>query len=242
MARYKFTIEYDGSEFSGWQIQPNAVTVEETLEQAFSVVLQQEIDLLGQGRTDAGVHAEGQVAHADLPDGTDIPKLIHRVNSMVGDAVALTGFEQADDNFHSRFDATGREYQYQVVTRKHPLLLPYSWYVFGDVDHDKLSECAAMVSGIHDFGSFCKKNEEQNGTECELLHSEWIFPGDRLLYIVRANRFLRNMVRRLAGTMIRVGEGKTSMQEFRQMIEKPGPEHATHTAPARGLILKKVFY
>lgn len=242
MPRYKLTIEYDGTNFSGWQIQPNDITIEGTLEQAFSTVLQQEIDLVGQGRTDAGVHARGQVAHVDLPENTDLEKMLLGVNRIVGEEIQVTEIELADNDFHARFDAIGRQYEYTITTRNIPTMHRYAWALFQPLDRKILEECATLLKGEIDFAGFSKYNEDNYTTLCDIQLSEFEFDGEVIRYHIRANRFLRNMVRRLVGTMVRVAQGKKSIEDFQLKLEKPAFKMPTHTAPAKGLILKKTFY
>ncbi|WP_020402346.1 tRNA pseudouridine(38-40) synthase TruA [Gracilimonas tropica] len=242
MPRYKLTIEYDGTDFSGWQIQPNAVTIEETLEKAFSTVLQQDVDLVGQGRTDAGVHARGQVAHVDLPDHTDLEKLLPGVNRMVGQKIQVTEIEPVSDDFHARFDAIARQYEYTITTRNIPVMQRYAWALYQPVDKKLLEECAALLKGEIDFAGFSKFNEDNFTTLCEIQLSAFEFDGEVIRYHIRANRFLRNMVRRLVGTMVHVAQGKKSINDFQKKLQKPAFKIPTHTAPAKGLILEKTFY
>jgi tRNA pseudouridine38-40 synthase len=242
MQKYKLTIEYDGTDFSGWQIQPKDRTVEGVLESAFSKVLQQEIDLIGQGRTDAGVHARGQVADVLLPEDTDIEKLLNGVNGLVGDEVQVTQYEEVPESFHSRFDAIGREYEYTFTTRPMPLMRHNSWAIRQPVDLTLLEDCAALLNGEFDFAGFSKFNEDNFTTLCDIQVSVFEADGEVIRYRIRANRFLRNMVRRLVGTMVRVAQGKMSMNEFKTVLEEPNSDIPTYTAPARGLVLQKVFY
>lgn len=242
MPRYKLTIEYDGTHFSGWQIQPEDITVEQTLEDAFSKVLQQPVDLIGQGRTDAGVHARGQTAHVDLPESTDMKKLLLGVNGLAGDQIQVVGFEEVDAEFHARFDAIGREYEYTIIRRPMPLLRHFSWALRQPVDVDVLHQCAALLQGEFDFAGFSKFNEDNFTTLCEIRLSEFEVEGEIIRYRIRANRFLRNMVRRLAGTMVRVAQGKMTIDQFKEALENPNSTIPTFTAPARGLVLEKVFY
>lgn len=242
MQKYKLTIEYDGTDFSGWQIQPNDRTVEGVLERAFSKVLQEEIDLIGQGRTDAGVHARGQVADVLLPEDTDIEKLLNGVNGLVGDEVQVTDYETVPVDFHARFDAIGREYEYTITTRPMPLMRHNSWSLRQPVDLTLLEDCAALLNGEFDFSGFSKFNEDNYTTMCEIQRSVFETDGEVIRYHIRANRFLRNMVRRLVGTMVRVAQGKMTIGDFKAALKEPGSNIPTYTAPARGLVLDKVFY
>lgn len=242
MPRYKLIIEFNGSEFSGWQIQPDAKTVEEEIEKAFSQVLQQSIDLIGQGRTDAGVHAQGQVAHVDLPDGTDTQKLIFGVNGMIGNHIQIHSIEGVGPEFHARFDATSREYEYSVLTKASPLNNGLAWYPAKKLDIEKLRTCATTLLGEHDFNAFSKFNEENYTTLCRVFVSEWQEREGKLTFRISANRFLRNMVRRLVGTMIEVASGRITEPEFEDLLNNRDSKKPSVTAPAKGLVLTKVFY
>lgn len=242
MPRYKLTIAYDGTHFSGWQIQPNDRTVEETLEDAFSKVLQEPIDLIGQGRTDAGVHARGQTAHVDFPDHANPDKVIYGVNGIVGDEIQIVDFEIADTEFHARFNAIAREYEYTITPKPNPLQRHYSWGLRHPVEVEKLHKCAAMLKGEFDFAGFSKFNEDNFTTVCEIHRSKFEVDEEIIRYHIQANRFLRNMVRRLAGTMVRVAQGKMTISDFKTALENPDSKIPTYTAPAKGLVLEKVFY
>ena len=242
MSRYKLTIEYDGTDFSGWQIQPNAPTVEQSLEDAFSTVLQTAIDLIGQGRTDAGVHATGQTAHVDLPETVGADDLIYKVNKLIGKEIQIVGIEKVPDDFHARFDAIGRQYEYTITKRWMPLKERYSWQLNQPIDYTQLESCAAILKGEFDFAGFSKFNEDNMTTLCDIQLSEFEQEGEVIKYHIRANRFLRNMVRRLVGTMVRVAQGKMTIEQFEEALRNPDSDIPTFTAPAAGLVLQKVFY
>jgi tRNA pseudouridine38-40 synthase len=242
MIRYKLTIEFDGTDFSGWQIQPNDRTVEEVIEKAMSTVLQKEVDIIGQGRTDAGVHATGQVAHVDLSEEVDVGELLHKTNKLIGSEVQIVDAEVVNDDFHARFDATGRQYEYTITTRWMPLRERYSWQLNQPVDFKKLEACAEILKGEFDFAGFSKFNKDNYTTLCEIQLSKFEIEGEVIKYQVRANRFLRNMVRRLVGTMVHVAQGKITQEEFLEALQNPDSKIPTYTAPAKGLVLQKVFY
>ncbi|WP_421774246.1 tRNA pseudouridine(38-40) synthase TruA [Gracilimonas sp.] len=242
MPRYKLTIEYDGTDFSGWQIQPNAPTVEQTIEDAFSTILQTDIDLIGQGRTDAGVHATGQTAHVDLPEDIEPEDLIYKANKLIGKEIQVIRVEEVADDFHSRFDATGRQYEYTITKRWMPLKERYSWQLNQPIDYAKLEECAALLKGEFDFAGFSKFNEDNMTTLCEIQLSEFEQEGELIRYHIRSNRFLRNMVRRLVGSMMRVAQNKMTVDQFEEALKNPDSGIPTFTAPAAGLVLQKVFY
>ncbi len=242
MTRYKLIIEYNGKVYSGWQIQPDAVTVEGELEKAFSKILQQPIDLLGQGRTDAGVHANGQVAHVDLPDDVDMYKLLHGVNSIVGKDAYIKTYEKVDDEFHARFDALTRSYSYRVAKFPRPLFNHISWYPGVLKDPTLCNECARMLLGEHDFSGFSKYNEENFTTLCTIETAMWSETNEAFVFEITANRFLRNMVRRLVGTSVAVAQGNYTVKDFKEMLNLEQGAKASKTAPAKGLILEKVSY
>lgn len=242
MPRYKLTIEYNGEGFSGWQIQPDARTVEGELEKAFSQILQRDIDLIGQGRTDAGVHARGQVAHVDLDNVENLQKLIFGVNGIVGNEIHIHNFEKVDSEFHARFDASSREYAYTILKSPSPLHNHMAWAQIGSIDSTVFSRCADLLRGEFDFSGFSKFNEENYTTLCTIFKSEFEEFDDRWIYRISANRFLRNMVRRIIGTMVEVAKGKITINEFTELLNNPEAEVKSFTAPAKGLVLEKVFY
>ncbi|HCD52901.1 MAG TPA: tRNA pseudouridine(38-40) synthase TruA [Balneolaceae bacterium] len=242
MPRYKLTIEYNGAAFNGWQIQPDVVTVEGEIEKALQRILQSPVDVVGQGRTDAGVHARGQTAHVDLPGSIDLQKLFHGVNGLVGADIQIVNWEEVSDDFHARFDAVYREYEYCVLKYDAPLMNNMGWWSGKVPDIEVLNEAAALIQGEHDFDGFSKFNPENYTTLCEVLLSVWEEQEGCLVYRVRANRFLRNMVRRLVGTMMEVATGKMSLREFEGMLKGEKASVSAYTAPAKGLVLQKVFY
>ncbi len=240
--RFKITVEYLGTNFSGWQIQPDARTIEGELEKAFSKILQIDIDLIGQGRTDAGVHAKDQVAHFDVDKLDNPEKLIFGVNGLVGDEIQIHSIEKVHDEFHSRFDAISREYEYTILKSHSPLKQHMSWVAPRDYDPQKLYECAQLLKDEFDFAGFSKFNEENYTTLCEIFTSEFEEDEEKFVYRIRANRFLRNMVRRIVGTMMEVASDKLSVSDFEHLLNNPEADIKTFTAPAKGLVLRKVFY
>ncbi|MEQ9308567.1 MAG: tRNA pseudouridine(38-40) synthase TruA [Balneolaceae bacterium] len=242
MPRYKLTIEFDGTNFSGWQIQPDSRTVEEEIEKAFSKILQKPIDIIGQGRTDAGVHAKGQVAHVDLPDSINPQKLIFGVNGLIGKEIEIYTIDQVHDDFHARFDAFSREYEYSITKKSSPLKRGTTWYPKYELNFERMNQCVALLSGEFDFKGFSKYNADNYTTLCTIQLCELIENEEDLKLRIRANRFLRNMVRRLVGSMVEVGKGTMTVSEFKENLENPSSELKTFTAPAKGLVLTKVFY
>ena len=242
MPRYKLTIEYDGTDFSGWQIQPDSRTVEEEIEKAMSQILQEPIDIIGQGRTDAGVHAKGQVAHVDLTDSIDKEKLLFGVNGLIGEEIQIQAIQEVHPDFHSRFDAISREYEYSLLKKASPLGNRTAWWPGQNVNIRKLEECIHLLKGEFDFSGFSKFNEENFTTLCTILKAELEEKDGMFVFRISANRFLRNMVRRLVGTMVEVGKEKLSVNEFEEKLCTPESNVRTFTAPAKGLVLSNVFY
>lgn len=242
MRRVKLTFEYDGSNFQGWQRQPKGRTVEGTIEKAMTQLYQQEIDLIGQGRTDSGVHAEAQVAHVDLPNIFSLNRLHLALAGLLPEDVALKRSEVVDDQFHSRFHAKERIYEYRIVTSRSPLMRHFSWYCKYELSPQVLNQCAERVLGEHDFVNFCIPHEGESTTRCTITKSEWEINGDLLLYRIRGDRFLRHMVRRLVGTMVLAARSKIDLTGFERLLEGDDTKQKGHSSPAQGLTLKKVNY
>lgn len=242
MSRYKILIEYDGTRYSGWQIQPNANTVEEELENAFSRILQEDIDIIGQGRTDSGVHAEAQVAHVDIAQDIDIDHLMYALLGVLPRDISVWQMEKITDDFHARFDGKSRQYRYQIVTRPSPILYRYAALERYALNMEAMRACADMIKGTHDFESFSKSDKDQPDAICTVELSEFSGDDHLITYRIRANRFVRHMVRRLMGTMLQVGTGKHTVEHFSDLLHQPDEEKISHGAPAKGLILEKVEY
>lgn len=242
MPRYKLTISYDGTSFSGWQRQPDARTVEQELEDAFSSILQMPVDLVGQGRTDAGVHASGQVAHTDLPDDANMNKLIHGVNGTTNQDVFIRSWEAAEQNFHARFDALSRTYQYHILLSPDPLSRHHAWYPGHQVKMEEIRVLASGIIGNHDFRGFSKIESKDQNPRCMVSACDVHQVRNGITLTITANRFLRHLVRRLAGTMVQVSAGRFSKQEFSKILSDPDPSATVFTAPPQGLNLLSVSY
>ena len=242
MPRYKILIEYDGTDYNGWQLQPRGKTVEGAIEEALSQILRRPVDIVGQGRTDGGVHAEGQAAHFDFPDRLERESILYALLGVLPRDIAVWDLNEVAEDFHARFHARSRQYRFQIVTRPSPLLERYAEMVLEPLDLDAMRKCAEYVRGTHDYESFTKSGPEQERTECTVWHSEFICESQLVTYRVRANRFLRHMVRRLVGTMVQVGQGKRSVAEFEQLVDRPDRENSGHGADAKGLVLEQVEY
>ncbi|WP_138429149.1 tRNA pseudouridine(38-40) synthase TruA [Fodinibius saliphilus] len=242
MPRYKILIEFKGSRYNGWQKQPNGDTVEGCIESALQRILRQPVDIIGQGRTDSGVHAEGQVAHFDFPETLDNNRLLYALLGVLPHDIGVWDMEEVDPQFHARFDASSRQYRYQIARRPKPLLKDISEMVLDDLDIAAMKGCAQKILGIHNFDSFTKPDNENPDSTCEVMQSEFNSVEGILTYRIEANRFVRHLVRRLVGTMIQVGKGKRTVDDFFDMIDNPSKMKNGHGAAAKGLILEKVEY
>lgn len=243
MNRYKLLFEYDGTDFNGWQKQPAGRTVEGEVEKGLSQLFQQEVDIIGQGRTDAGVHAKAQVAHVDLPPLYSCEKIVYAMQGLLPEDIALYSVNRVDKDFHARFDAVARRYQYNVSLRKSPLQRRYSWNITGPTDINILHELADDIKGTHDFVNFCiPPVDGYQTTICDVSESRWYESENKLVYAIEGNRFLRHMVRRLAGCMIHVAIGRSEREVFEKHLYGEESKKKAFSAPARGLTLTKVLY
>lgn len=239
--RYKIELAYNGSDYAGWQIQPNAPTVQESVDCALSTIANTNIETMGCGRTDAGVHAKFFVAHFDGPD--ELPAdLCYRLNKMLPDDIRIISVQPCSIEFHARFDATLREYEYHIQASKDPFAPKTYWWHANSLDVEAMNRCAAMLIGKHDFSSFCKGDAPNNNPQCTVFKAEWIQKNDGYFFTIQANRFLRNMVRAIVGTLVDVGLGKISEDDFRLIFAQGNRGEAGHSAPAEGLFLTKVEY
>lgn len=242
MPRYKISIEFDGTRYSGWQRQPNSDTVEEEIESALSRILPEPVDIIGQGRTDSGVHAEGQVAHFDFPNQLKPERILYALLGVLPHDIAVWDIQEVVDDFHARFDATTRRYRYQIIRRPAPMMRSFAEMVLDDLDLEAMHHCAQKIIGTHNFDSFTKPDNENPDSVCEVTESSFTENSYQLSYHIEANRFVRHMVRRLVGTMIEVGKEKRTVEEFEDMIDNASKKKNAHGAAAQGLILEKVRY
>ena len=242
--RYFVTLSYDGTRYHGWQIQPNGTSVEERLEWALSTLLRQKIDVVGAGRTDAGVHARMMVAHFDYPDiGIDCDQLAYKLNRILPQDIAVARIEPVADGMHARFSATARTYRYFIHTRKDPFRRAYSCEMHYPLDFALMNEAGRVLMEYDDFGAFCKAGADVKTTLCHVTRAEWIQTGPTDWYFeITANRFLRNMVRAVVGTMVDVGRGRLSIEDFRHVIEGKRRSDAGESMPANALFLERVEY
>lgn len=241
MTRYFIEVSYKGTAYSGFQRQDNAHTVQAELEKALATILRIPLMLTGSSRTDAGVHARQNYFHFD----TDLPlqeRAVYNLNALLPHDLAVNGLYRMPETAHSRFDATSREYRYYIYTRKTPFLYDRAYYFPYAVDMGNLHQAAAVLKEYRDFTSFSKRNTQVKTFLCTLHESEWVETAEGFHYYVKGNRFLRGMVRALTATMLRVGRGRMTLDEFRAVIEAHDCTKADFSVPAHGLFLEQVNY
>ncbi len=241
MSRYFLEVAYKGKGFSGFQIQQNAVTIQSEIEKALLIYCKKSIELTGSSRTDAGVHATQNFFHFDA-DILFTPKEVYHLNAILPSAIVIKNILPVKADAHSRFDAIGREYYYHIYQQKNPFLEEYAWYYPYKINIDNLQKAAATLFNHTNYTSFSKKNTQVNNFECCIQISEWIQGKDTLQFHVKSNRFLRGMVRGLVATMLKVGTGKISVEQFEDIILQQDCNKADFTSPGHGLFLHKVHY
>ncbi|HEY3372837.1 MAG TPA: tRNA pseudouridine(38-40) synthase TruA [Prolixibacteraceae bacterium] len=241
--RYFIELAYKGTQFHGWQVQPNAVSVQQSLEHAISTITRETIAVTGAGRTDTGVHASYFVAHFDssLPH-LDHPDFTHKLNSFLKDDVSIFGIRKVSPEAHARFDALSRTYQYHLNLRKDPFSVETSWYFNRQPDVDTMNEACLILFDYIDFTSFSKLHTDVKTNNCKILQAEWNLQNFHLVFTVKADRFLRNMVRAMVGTLLEVGLGKLDLAAFRAVIEQKDRGAAGLSVPAHGLFLADIVY
>ncbi|MCX6272338.1 MAG: tRNA pseudouridine(38-40) synthase TruA [Bacteroidetes bacterium] len=246
MNRYFIRISYRGTNYHGWQIQPNAITVQAIVGEALTRILRQSISTTGCGRTDTGVHASMFYFHFDLEEKlaeNEANKLCHRLNAYLPTDISVYSIRIVTPEAHARFSALARTYQYMITTRKDPFLEGYAWhYHFAPLDIVKLNQGASIILEYNDFACFSKKDTDIVGTQCVLMQSFWLEKNDLLIYTVKANRFLRNMVRAIVGTLVEIGRSKWDKEKLRHILESRDRCQAGESVPACGLYLTEVTY
>ena len=255
--RYKITLSYDGSDFRGWQIQNNAKTIQECLQAALSTLLKEEIAVTGAGRTDSGVNAINYVAHFDTSSGDLDAELVgYKINAILPHGIKVHGIVPADPEFHARFDAKAREYKYFIHRAKDPFALGYSYLYTFPLDVEKMNRAAAKLLGVHDFSCFEKVGGSNKTSICDVTLARWEeyspdhvrmmgYPaseGDYLVFTIRADRFLRNMVRAVVGTLLEIGRGRRDESWMDELVKGGSRSDAGESVPGHALFLCKVDY
>jgi len=241
MPRYFLEVSYKGTGYSGFQKQENANTIQSEVEKAFSILHQDKIVLTGSSRTDAGVHALQNFFHFDY-DRPVHSQFVYKINALLPDDIVVVDIREVTDDAHCRFDAASRTYRYRVYQVKDAFVKDSAYYFPYKIDMEKLREAAGLILQYDDFTSFSKRNTQVKSFICNIEQSEWRQEENLLVYQVKANRFLRGMVRGLTGTMLKAGRDKISMEDLKQIIEGRDCSKADFAVPAKGLFLVKVEY
>lgn len=241
--RYFITFSYDGTAYHGWQIQPHSVTVQEELQKALSTLMRKPMEVVGAGRTDTGVHARKMIAHFDHDEVLDCPQLVYKLNKLLPRDIAVQHVEPVADDMHARFSAKSRTYHYYVHLDKNPFLRSYSWLVYGNPDFELMNRAARVLMEYKDFTSFSKVNTDTKTNDCTITEARWDRVGeDQWRFTVTANRFLRNMVRAIVGTLMEVGRGRMTIEQLRSVIEAKDRCRAGDSVPGNALFLVEVRY
>ena len=240
--RYFIEIAYNGANYFGWQIQPNAITVQEVLEDRLSTLLKTEIKVTGAGRTDAGVHAKQLFAHFDCEEITDISELIFRLNSFLPKDIAISNIIRVKEDAHARFDAVLREYEYVISLKKNPFSEGLAYQIHNKPDVELMNKAAKVLLDYKDFQCFSRSKTDVKTYHCIIKKAYWQETNEGLIFTVSADRFLRNMVRAIVGTLLDVGFKKTSLETFHKILKNKDRSKAGASAPAHGLYLTKVQY
>lgn len=243
--RFFLRFAYDGTAFHGSQRQPNGNTVQETMEKALAMIFREEVSMTFAGRTDAGVHAREMYAHFDLSN-SQLPianNLIFRLNGILPDSIAIYDLYPVTDDAHARFSAKQRTYEYHIVDHKDPFLCLQATRVRPGLNFEAMNEAAKLLIGKQDFASFCRTNTDVKTTICDLTRAEWKeLDNGHAVFTIAADRFLRNMVRAVVGTLFEVGRGKMTIEQFADVIKQHNRCSAGDSAPAEGLFLTRIDY
>jgi tRNA pseudouridine38-40 synthase len=250
--RYFIELAYKGTNYHGWQYQPEANSVQETINKALSLLLKTTIDIVGAGRTDTGVHAKQMYAHFDFDTKIDTPQLVHKLNSFLPKDIVVFDIFKVADEAHARFDATKRTYEYHIHTMKDAFENDGSYQFNLPLDIDKMNEACKILFKHNDFECFSKVNTDVRTFNCVIFEANWTRggaeqsgakqQGNKIVFTIAADRFLRNMVRAIVGTMINIGTGKITLADFEKIIESKDRSQAGFSVPAHGLYLTKIEY
>lgn len=242
--RYFIYLAYDGTNYHGWQIQPNGISVQECLMKALATFLRREIEVIGAGRTDAGVHATLMVAHFDFEgDALDVELVADKLNRLLPPDISVYQVRRVKSDAHARFDATARTYKYYITTSKNPFNRQYRCRIHGNLDFKRMNEAAQELFDYSDFTSFSKLHTDVRTNICRITMAEWTQVDEvTWVFTIRADRFLRNMVRAIVGTLLEVGRGKMTVRDFKQVIELQDRGKAGTSAPGQALFLVNVEY
>lgn len=240
--RYLLQLAYKGTNYHGWQKQHNANSVQSVLDEKLGLLLGETIETLGCGRTDTGVHARDFYAHFDSEQQLQPSHIVYKLNKMLPGDIAVYGLYHVPEDFNARFDAVYREYEYWIARDKDPFLTDGAWYQYGQLDIDAMNEAARLMIGKKDFECFSKVHTQVNNFICDVMYARWEIKSNRLVFTIRANRFLRNMVRAIVGTLIDVGRGRLTSDDVKNILASKDRCEAGQSVPAHGLYLTRIGY
>lgn len=240
--RYFIQLAYNGKSYHGWQIQPNAITVQETIEKGLSTILNTTLSIVGAGRTDTGVHASQMFAHFDFDGDFEIEDTVYKLNSFLPNAIAILQIFEVKPEAHARFHAIKRTYTYKIALTKNVFDYDYSYHVQMPLDSNKMNEASTLLLNYTNFQCFSKSNTDVKTYNCKIETAFWKQENDMLIFTISADRFLRNMVRAIVGTLIDVGLGKLKVEEMNAIIQSKNRSEAGFSVPAKGLYLTEVMY
>ena len=244
MQRYFIYLAYEGTNYHGWQVQPNGVSVQECLQKALSTLLRVETEVVGAGRTDAGVHAKLMVAHFDSEkEDLNLALLTDKLNRLLPPDISVYRVCKVHSEAHARFDALSRTYKYYITSVKSPFNRHLKWRIHGSLNYGLMNEAAKILFEFTDFTSFSKLHTDVKTNNCKIMQAEWIQEDETTwVFTIKADRFLRNMVRAIVGTLVEVGRGKMSIEEFRKVIEQKDRCKAGASVPGHALLLVDIEY
>lgn len=240
--RYFFEISYKGTNYHGWQIQNNASSVQEVIQNKLALLLSEKAEITGSGRTDTGVHARQQYFHADFEQELDCEDFKYHMNAVLPSDIVIHSIRKVKQNAHTRFDAISRGYSYEILKTKDPFKIDQAYVYHRELDIDLLNLACEILIGKHDFESFSKVKTQVNNFNCEIFKAFWQKDGSMTCFIIEANRFLRGMVRALVGTLFMVNENKLDIKDIRDILASKNRSNAGRSAPPEGLYLEKIIY
>jgi len=241
MSRYFIFLAYNGANYCGWQNQPNGIAVQQVIEKALSTLLRTEVPITGAGRTDAGVHARFMAAHFDA-ELNDPAETAERLNRILPKDISIYSIRKVTPEAHARFNAVSRLYRYYVTTEKDPFLFPFKYKIHGNIDMENMNNCAKVLFEYEDFTSFSKLHTDVKTNNCTITRAEWVKNGNDYIFTIQANRFLRNMVRAIVGTLLEAGRGKLDTTGMRRIIEAKDRGAAGLSVPGNALFLEEIEY
>ncbi len=243
MKRYFIHLAYNGARYCGWQIQPHSPSVQEELERCLTLKTGQKISVTGCGRTDTGVHARNYYAHFDVETPiANCQDLVYRLNVFLPPDIVLYKIWEVPADLHARFNAVSRTYHYYISRQKNPFHQQDAYFLYGDLDVEKMQQVADLLFNYHDFTSFSKLHTQVKTNDCKIMEARWFELDGLLVFRIRADRFLRNMVRAIVGTLLEVGKGRMTLEQFKEVIEKKNRCSAGESVPAHALFLEAVEY